>query len=57
MQSTASVLLYLYDVLVVLLACLQATGKQALLFWHAWSLHRCTALHHAARTEIRLTPV
>ena len=57
MQSTASVLLYLYDVLLVALACLQATGKQALPFQHAWSLQRYTALHHAARTETRLTPV
>ena len=28
MQSTAAVLLYLYNVLLLLLACLQATGKQ-----------------------------
>ena len=56
MQSTASVLLYLYDVLLVLLACLQATGKRALPVQYAWSLQRYSALH-VARTETRLTPV
>ena len=56
MQSTASVLLYLYNVLLVLLACLQATGKQALPLQHAWSLQRCTALQVAC-TETRLRPV
>ena len=52
MQSTASVLLYLYDVLLVLLACLQATGKQAFAFQHVCSLQRCLAMQ-AVCTEIR----